>query len=85
MCAEDSAEAVIVEGIVEVERNVETVRKFVPLYEKKYKFKLGEMGENLVALKDPLFCLRPTVVFGLWEKKFSGTATRWVFPSTKLR
>jgi acetyl-CoA carboxylase carboxyl transferase subunit alpha len=78
--ADNAAEAVIVEGIVETERDVDTIRKYVPLYEKKYKFKLGEMGENLIALKDPLFCLRPTVVFGFWEKKFSTSATRWVFP-----
>jgi len=79
MCTQDSAEAVIVEGMVETERNVETVRRFVPLYERKYKFKLGEMGENLIALKDPLFCLRPKVAFGFWEKKFGSTATRWIF------
>ncbi|HZQ20415.1 MAG TPA: pyridoxamine 5'-phosphate oxidase family protein [Terriglobales bacterium] len=79
MCTQNSSEAVIVEGVVETERNVEAIRKFVPLYERKYKFKLGEMGENLIALKDPLFCLRPKVAFGLWEKKFATTATRWVF------
>ena len=79
ICADSAAEAVIVEGVVEIERNVETIRKYVPLYEKKYKFKLGEMGENLIALKDPLFCLRPKVAFGFWEKKFANTATRWIF------
>jgi uncharacterized pyridoxamine 5'-phosphate oxidase family protein len=79
MCADNAAEAVIVEGVVEAERNVDTIRKYVPLYEKKYKFKLGEMGENLIALKDPLFSLRPTTVFGFWEKKFSTSATRWIF------
>ncbi len=79
MCADNAAEAVIVEGTVEAERNVQTIRKFVSLYEKKYKFELGEMGENLIALKDPLFCLRPKVAFGFWEKKFGQTATRWIF------
>lgn len=79
MCTENAAEAVIIEGVVETERDVETVRKFVLLYEKKYKFKLGEMGENLIALKDPTFCLRPKVGFGFWEKKFAPTATRWIF------
>jgi len=80
MCTEDAAEAVIVEGAVASERNVHTIRKFVPLYEKKYKFKLGEMGENLIALKDPLFYLQPKTAFGFWEKKFSTSATRWIFP-----
>jgi uncharacterized pyridoxamine 5'-phosphate oxidase family protein len=79
MCTENSAEAVIVEGMIETERNVGTIRKYVPLYEKKYKFKLGEMGENLIALKDPLFYLRPKVAFGFWEKKFAPSATRWIF------
>ena len=79
MCSEDAAEAVIVEGVVETERDVDTICKYVPLYEKKYKFKLGEMAENLIALKDPLFCLRPRIAFGFWEKKFSTSATRWVF------
>jgi uncharacterized pyridoxamine 5'-phosphate oxidase family protein len=79
MCSDNPAEAVIVEGVVETERDVDTIRKYVPLYENKYKFKLGEMGENLIALKDLLFCLRPTVVFGFLEKKFSTSATRWVF------
>lgn len=79
MCADNAAEAVIVEGVVETERDRDRIRKYVPLYEKKYKFNLGEMGENLIALKDPLFCLRPRVVFGFWEKKFSTSATRWIF------
>jgi hypothetical protein len=79
MCSDNAAEAVIVEGVVETERDVAIIRKYVPIYEKKYKFKLGEMGENLIALKDPLFCLRPTVAFGFWEKKFGPTATRWIF------
>jgi hypothetical protein len=68
-----------VEGVVNTECNVESIRKFVPLYEKKYKFKLGEMGDNLIALKEPLFCLQPNVAFGFWEKKFGPTATRWIF------
>lgn len=79
MCNEDAAEAVILEGVVNAERNVERIREFVKLYEKKYKWKLGEMGENMVALKDPVFCLRPRVAFGFWEKKFASTATRWLF------
>jgi len=79
MCCENAAEAVILEGVVETERNVETIREFVKLYEKKYKWKLGEMGENMIALKDPVFRLRLTVAFGLWEKKFATSATRWIF------
>jgi PPOX class probable F420-dependent enzyme len=79
MCSEDAAEAVILEGDVETERDVERIREFVKRYEKKYKWKLGEMGENMIALKDPVFCLRPKIAFGFWEKKFATTATRWLF------
>ena len=79
MCTDKADEAVILEGRVEAERNVEHVRKFIPPYEKKYKWKLGEMGEDLLKLKEPVFYLRPRKAFGLWEKKFSTTATRWIF------
>ena len=73
------SEAVILEGTVEIERDVPRIRKFVRLYEKKYKYKLGKMGEAMIALEDPVFFLRPKVGFGLWEKKFTSSATRWLF------
>lgn len=79
MCTENAAEAVILEGVVETERDVERIREFIRLYEKKYKWKLGEMGEDLLSLKEPVFLLRPVVGFGFWEKKFAPTATRWLF------
>lgn len=73
------AEAVILEGTVATERSVENIRKFIGAYEKKYKYKLGKMGEAMLALEDPVFYLRPKAGFGLWEKKFSTSATRWLF------
>lgn len=79
MCTENAAEAVILEGIAEHEKNVDQIRRFIRLYEKKYQWPLGEMADDLIALKDPVFYLRPTVGFGLWEKKFATTATRWLF------
>ena len=79
MCNERADEAVILEGIVETESDVETIREFIRLYEKKYDWKLGEMAKNMLALKDPVFRLRPRVAFGFWEKKFAPTATRWLF------
>src|SRR5437762_927612 len=71
MCTEKAAEAVILEGVVETERNVEHIREFIKLYEKKYKWKLGEMAEDLLNLKEPVFYLRPVKAFGLWERKFA--------------
>lgn len=79
MCTDEPAEALVLEGAVETERDVKTIRKFIVLYEKKYKYKLGKMGERMIALEDPVFFLRPKVGFGLWEKKFSTSATRWIF------
>src|SRR5215469_4498883 len=79
MCAEKADEAVILEGTVETERDVERIREFIRRYEKRYDWELGEMAEGLLSLKDPVFKLRPAVGFGLWEKKFAPTATKWVF------
>ena len=85
MCTANAAEAVIVEGTVETERDIRRIREFIPLYEKKYAWKLGEMADNLLALKDPLFYLRPQVAFGFWEKKFAPSATRWLFAGDDRR
>jgi len=79
MCTEDAAEAVILEGLVETERDVAQIQKFIRLYEKKYSWKLGEMARDLTSLKEPVFYLVPAVGFGLWEKKFATSATRWIF------
>jgi len=84
MCTDAADQAVVLEGVVRIERNVDTIREFVPLYEKKYKWKLGEMGKKMISLEDPVFYLRPRVGFGLWEKKFSSSATRWIFPPTEI-
>ena len=38
------------------------------------------MADDLLKLKEPVFRLRPTIAFGLAEKTFSKSATRWIFP-----
>ena len=80
LCTEDAAEAVILEGVVETERNPEQIRKILRLYGKKYKFDMSEMADDLLNLKEPVFRLCPKTGFGLSEKKFPTTATRWLFP-----
>src|SRR5438876_3196773 len=77
MCTQQADEAVILEGVIETEKDVARIREFIRLYEKKYKWNLGSMAEGLLTLKEPVFCLRPKAAFGLWEKKFDTTATRW--------
>ena len=79
MCTEDAAEAVVLEGTVETEKRVERIREFLKLYEKKYKFDMSGMAEDLLSLKEPVFRLKPKTGFGLAEKTFSTSATRWLF------
>jgi uncharacterized pyridoxamine 5'-phosphate oxidase family protein len=79
MCTENADQAVVLEGTIETDRDVPRIREFIRLYEKKYKWKLGKMAERMLSLEDPVFFLRPTVGFGLWEKKFATSATRWLF------
>jgi uncharacterized pyridoxamine 5'-phosphate oxidase family protein len=78
MCTEKADEAVILEGVVDTERNVETIRRFLRLYEKKYKWDMSSMADDLLKLKEPVFYLKPKVGFGMWEKKFATSATRWI-------
>ncbi|HTC47151.1 MAG TPA: pyridoxamine 5'-phosphate oxidase family protein [Candidatus Aquilonibacter sp.] len=80
VCTELANEAVIVEGMAEI-ANVAARRKFLPVYEKKYKFDMQGMKDDILSMKEPVFAVRPRVVFGLWEKHFVGKSTRWTFTS----
>lgn len=64
--------AVIVEGEAESIK-VPPELNFFKTYEKKYKWDMSGMQE------EPVFAVRPRVAFGLVEKTFSKSATRWVF------
>jgi len=78
VCTERAHEAVIVEGVVEI-ADVAARRKLIPAYEKKYKWDLSTMKDDLLSMKEPVYALRPLVVFGLWEKYFQSKSTRWTF------
>lgn len=78
ICTEHAHEAVIVEGVVEI-ADVAARRKLIPAYERKYKFDLSSMKDDLLSMKEPVFAVRPRVVFGLWEKHFQSKSTRWKF------
>jgi len=78
VCTELANEAVIVEGIAEI-ADVATRQKFLPPYERKYKFDMSNMKDDILSMKEPIFAVRPRVVFGLWEKDFIGKSTRWKF------
>jgi general stress protein 26 len=78
VCTENADEAVIVEGVAEV-ADVAARRKMLPVYERKYKFDMGKMKDDILSMKEPVFAVRPRVAFGLWEKYFVGKSTRWTF------
>jgi hypothetical protein len=77
---EDAAEAVIVEGVAEIV-DVPVRRVFLKKYTPKYDFDMAGMEKDILAMKEPVFAVRPQVVFGLYEKKFMSSATRWTFNS----
>ncbi len=77
-CTELANEAVIVEGLAEI-ADVPARRKFLPAYERKYKFDMKGMKDDILSMKEPVFAVRPRVVFGLWEKHFQTKSTRWKF------
>jgi hypothetical protein len=77
---EHANEAVIVEGVSEI-ADVAARRKFLPIYERKYKFDMRGMKDDILVMKEPIFAVRPLVVFGLWEKYFQSKSTRWMFSS----
>ena len=79
MCTDNAAEAVILEGEIEAEKDVARIREFLKIYEKKYKFDMSGMAHDMLKLKEPVLFLRPKTAFGMAEKAFSKSATRWIF------
>jgi hypothetical protein len=78
VCTEHAHEAVIVEGVAEI-ADVAARRKLIPVYQRKYGWDLSAMNDDILSMKEPVFAVRPRVVFGLWEKHFQGKSTRWKF------
>lgn len=78
VCTEQAHEAVIVEGTAEI-ADVAARRKFLSTYGRKYDWDMSAMKNDILSMKEPVFAVRPRVVFGLWEKYFQGKSTRWQF------
>ena len=68
----------IVEGAAGL-ADVPLRRVFLKKYEPKYNFDMGKMKDDILSMKEPIYAVRPRVVFGLYEKKFMSSATRWKF------
>ena len=78
VCTEHAQEAVIIEGTADI-ADVPARRKFLSMYERKYKFDMKGMEQDILSMKEPVFAVRPRVVFGFWEKHFVEKSTRWKF------
>jgi hypothetical protein len=78
VCTELAHEAVIVEGVAEI-ADVAARRKFLARYTRKYDWDMSSMKADILSMKEPVFAVRPRVVFALWEKYFQQKSTRWKF------
>jgi hypothetical protein len=78
VCTEHADAAVIVEGMAEV-ADVPTRLRLLAKYSGKYEWDMASMEKDILSMKEPVFAVRPRVVFGLWEEKFMETSTRWTF------
>lgn len=75
---ENAAEAIIVEGTAEI-ADLAARKKLLPAYERKYKFDMSSMKSDILSMKEPIFAVRPLVVFAMYEKYFQSKSTRWKF------
>ncbi len=76
---EQAHEAVVVEGVAEKLRDVEQLKELLSLYQRKYDYDMSTMQEDILALREPIFAVRPSAAFGLEEKASLQNATRWRF------
>ena len=78
VATEKANEAIIVEGVAEL-ADIPARRKFLAQYTRKYHWDMSAMKDDILSLKEPVFAVRPKVVFALWEKYFQTKSTRWKF------
>lgn len=78
---ERSHEAVVVEGVAEKVREVALLEELLPRYQHKYDYDMSAMQADILALREPIFAVRPSVAFGLEEQGSLQNATRWRFPA----
>jgi Pyridoxamine 5'-phosphate oxidase len=73
VCCEAGGGQVVLQGSVRLNSEAKSWKEFARAYKKKYDFDMSSMAE------EPVYVVSPAVVFGLSEKNFVGTATRWKF------
>jgi len=79
IATEQADQAVIVEGTAEETPDISLRRRFIQACEKKYKFDMSSFEKDILNLKEPIFVVRPSLAFGLDERKSLKAATRWRF------
>jgi len=79
IATERADQAVIIEGIAKETPDVPLRRRFLAIYQKKYKFDMSSFEKDILNLKEPIYAVRPVLAFGLDEKKSMNAATRWKF------
>jgi len=72
LCPGGADKAVILEGTAAKVTDKSILKKFAAAYLKKYKFDITTMNE-------PVYSIRPRVVYGQIERTYVKTATRWTF------
>ena len=70
ICTEHAEAAVVLEGTAAPVTDAAALKRFASAYQKKY-------GWDMTKSTEPVFVVTPRVAFGLYEKKFMGSATRW--------
>jgi len=78
VCTEHAHEAIIVEGVAQI-ADAAARRKLLPACERKYKFDMSSMKDDILSMKEPVYAVRPRLVFAMWEKHFQSKSTRWKF------
>jgi hypothetical protein len=77
VCPENAAEAIMVEGVAAEVTDTETLRRYVALYDPKYRW-----TSDIAA--GAFYAVRPRVVLAFIEEDFPGGSTRWVFAEERI-
>lgn len=75
VATEHAEEAVIVEGVAEEIANRASLKPFYQAYKTKYDWDMEQEG----FANEPVYVVRPRIVFGVRERDFTSSATRWIF------
>jgi nitroimidazol reductase NimA-like FMN-containing flavoprotein (pyridoxamine 5'-phosphate oxidase superfamily) len=76
---EQAHQAVVVEGTAEEVADVSLRRSFLRKAERKYHYDMSSFEAYVLSMKEPIYAVHSSVVFGLDEKKSLNCATRWKF------